>query len=143
MPASTMPIEGTGRFAPRPRDLPAAGWPRLRTLLARALRRRCPECGGGEIFANWLSIKDACPHCGYEFAREGGYFLGAYALNLIAAEIIPVGLMIALLVWSDLSWVMLEVVLIPLAVVLPFVFFPYARTLWMALDLSFTTVNQR
>ena len=86
---------------------------------------------------------DHCPRCGYEFAREGGYFLGAYALNLLAAEFIPVGLMIALLIWSDLDWVVLELILIPLAVGLPFLFYPFARTFWMAMDLTFQPVNQR
>jgi uncharacterized protein (DUF983 family) len=143
MPAPTLSVDEPARNSPRPRDLPRAGWPRLRTLLSRALRLRCPECGGGGIFTHWLTIKERCPHCDYEFAREGGYFLGAYALNLIFAEFIPVGLMIVLLIWSDLSWIVLEAVLIPLAVILPFLFFPFARTLWMALDLSFTPVNQR
>jgi uncharacterized protein (DUF983 family) len=133
----------TGNNDIRERDLPAHGWPRLQVLLARAIRRQCPECGGGDIFSGWLTIKDACPHCGYVFAREGGYFLGAYALNLIVAEFIPVALMIGLLIWSDLDWVVLELILIPLAVLLPFVFFPFARTFWMALDEFFTPVNQR
>lgn len=141
MTASIDQMDRTGREGVR--DLPPAGWPRLRTLLARALRRRCPECGGGDIFQSYLAIKDRCPRCGYVFAREGGYFLGGYALNLIVAEFIPVGLMIALLIWSDLSWIALEALLIPLAVGLPFLFFPFARTLWMALDLFFTPVNQR
>jgi uncharacterized protein (DUF983 family) len=125
------------------RDLPSLGWPRHRLLLIRALQRRCPECGAKGIFKNWLVMLDRCPRCGYEFAREGGYFLGAYALNLIVAEFIPVGLMIGLLIWSDLNWVVLEAVLIPLAVGLPILFYPFARSLWMALDLALQPINQR
>lgn len=86
---------------------------------------------------------ERCPRCGYEFAREGGYFLGAYALNLIVAEFIPVGVMTALLIWSDLSWIVLEAVLVPLAIGLPFLLYPFARTFWMALDLTFQPINQR
>ena len=66
-------------------NLPPAGWPRLRGLLGRALRRRCPQCGASGIFAHWLTIKEACPRCGYVFARETGYFLGAYLVNLLRA----------------------------------------------------------
>jgi uncharacterized protein (DUF983 family) len=128
---------------PELRDLPRAGWPRYRTLLARASRRRCLLCGAEGIFKNWFDLRDRCPRCGYRFMREGGYFLGAYALNLIAAEFIPVFGFIALYVWTDLSWVWLEIILIPLAVVMPFLFYPFARMFWMALDLVFTPVNQR
>lgn len=128
---------------PELRDLPLSGWPRLRVLLARALQRRCPLCGHDKIFKNWFTMQERCPRCGYHFARESGYFLGSYPLNLIAAEIIPVGLMIALLIWSDISWIWLEVILIPTAVGLPFLFFPYAQMVWMAIDLFITPVNQR
>ena len=123
--------------------MPARGWPRLQVLLARAIRRQCPECGGGEIFLGWLTIKDACPHCDYVFAREGGYFLGAYAINLIVAEFIPVALMIGLLIWSDLDWVALELDLDPAGGAVAVRLFPFARTFWMALDEFFTPVNQR
>jgi uncharacterized protein (DUF983 family) len=135
--------ENDPRIGPAVRDLPLMGWPRAKTLLVRALLRRCPECGARRIFKNWLLMHDRCPRCGYEFAREGGYFLGAYALNLIAAEFIPVGLMIALLIWSNINWLALEAILIPLAVGLPFLFYPFARTFWMALDLTLQPINQR
>ena len=128
---------------PELRDLPPSGLARLRALVARALRRRCPECGGGGIFEKWFTMKERCPTCGYLFARESGYFLGAYPLNLIAAEIGPLGLMVALLVWTDISWLLLEAVLIPLAVGMPLVLFPFACTVWMAIDLYLTPVNQR
>jgi uncharacterized protein (DUF983 family) len=124
-------------------NLPPSGMARLRVLLARAFRRRCPLCGAKGIFKNWFTIHERCPNCGYQFARESGYFLGAYPLNLVAAEIIPIGAMIALLIWTDISWILLEAILIPLAVGLPFLFFPYAQMIWMAIDLFITPVNQR
>ena len=128
---------------PRLRDLPPAGWPRLRRLLGRALLRHCPQCGSADIFANWLTIKDECPRCGYHFARETGYFLGAYALNLILAEFIAFGVMVALLIWSDYGSTAIVAITVPLMVALPFLFFPYSRTFWMAFDLWFQPENQR
>jgi uncharacterized protein (DUF983 family) len=128
---------------PERRNLPSSGLPRVTALLGRAVKRQCPECGAGGIFTNWFTIKDACPNCGYVFAREGGYFLGAYALNLVAAEFITVALLIAFLIKTDYHWVVLEAIFIPMAIILPLVFFPYSRMLWMALDLSFTHENQR
>jgi uncharacterized protein (DUF983 family) len=117
------------------RNLPPRGWRRLRVLLGRALARRCPQCGAPGIFRNWWSLREACPRCGYRFDREEGYFLGAYAINLIAAEFITVALLVLFFVRTDYSWVVLEAIFIPLAVGLPLLFFPYSRTLWMAIDL--------
>ena len=75
--------------------------------------------------------------------RGSRLFLGSYPLNLIAAEIVPVRMMVGLLVWSDLAWIWLEVILIPVAVALPFLLFPFAMMLWMAIDILITPVNQR
>jgi uncharacterized protein (DUF983 family) len=120
---------------PARRNLSPKGWPRLRTLVSRAIRRRCPKCGSKGIFANWFSLKESCPTCGAVFAREEGYFLGAYALNLIVAEFIGLGFVLIVLFNLNLSLWEQEVIAVSAAVMLPVLFFPFARTLWMALDL--------
>ncbi len=125
------------------RNLPPSGWPRLRVLLARAIRLRCPECGSRGIFRNWLTTRERCPSCDYEFAREGGYFLGAQHVNLVVAEVIPIALFVALFIWSDLSSLALEAILIPAAVGLPLLLYPFSCSMWMALDLFLTPTNQR
>jgi uncharacterized protein (DUF983 family) len=127
---------------PSLRDLAPAGWPRLRTLLARAFTRRCPMCGGRGIFRDYLNLRDQCPRCGYEFAREGGYFLGAYAVNLIVAECLTVAILTILLIWTTYSWVTLEFIFIPMAIIFPLLFFPFSRSFWMAFDIYFTADNQ-
>jgi uncharacterized protein (DUF983 family) len=143
MQASTSSATATVAQHPELRDLPERGWSRLCVLLARSVKRRCPMCGAPGIFKGWFTLRSECPRCGYVFARESGYFLGSYPLNLIAAEIVPVALMVALLVWTDLSWIWMEVLLIPLAVGLPFLLYPFAQMIWMAIDLYLTPVNQR
>jgi uncharacterized protein (DUF983 family) len=120
---------------PSVRDLPTQDGPRLKTLLRRAVKRQCPQCGSSDIFKNYLTIKDHCPRCSYRFEREEGYFLGSYAINLIAAEFITIGLLVIFLTQTDYSWVVLELIFIPMAVILPFITFPFSRTFWMALDL--------
>ena len=119
-------------------DLPPGGGARLRALLGRAARRVCPNCGEGDIWTGWFSMKDRCPRCRYRFEREEGYFLGAMAVNLLVAEFIPIGILIVLFVWTDLSWIALEAIVIPLALGLPILFYPFARTFWMAIDLMIT-----
>ena len=123
---------------PTPPPLPARTPERFRLLAARALTRRCPYCGAPGIFDGYFSLTERCPRCGTSFAREDGYFLGAYALNLIVAEILGLGLALYLIFGTRLSRLPLlwqEAIAISLAVALPIVFFPFSRTTWMALDL--------
>lgn len=110
------------------------------TLLGRALARRCPYCGARGIFTGWWSLRDHCPRCGVRFAREDGYFLGAYALNLIVAE--SLALIIALYLifrtrLADAALLWQEIVAVALAVGIPIIFYPFSRTLWIALDVFF------
>jgi hypothetical protein len=74
------------------------------------------------------------------FEREEGYFLGAYAVNLIVALFLGLGLALLLLFRTDLRHLDLiwqEVIAVGLAVALPVLFFPYSRLLWIAMDLVF------
>ena len=117
------------------RDLPPTGWPRVWTLLKRALGRRCPQCGSKGIFKNYLEIRDTCPTCAYKFDREEGYFLGSYALGVVFSALIPLILLIFAFMYTDYSWVTLELIFIPLTILLPLVLFPFTRTIWMMIDL--------
>lgn len=105
-------------------------------LLERALTLRCPNCGFRGIFSNWLTMKERCPRCNWLFEREEGYFLGGYALNLIVAEFLAVAIVVAVLLFSDLSTGWVQLLGAFLAIALPILFFPFSRTLWIALDLA-------
>jgi uncharacterized protein (DUF983 family) len=110
----------------------------LRVLLVRALTRRCPYCGGGGIFQGWFGLRERCPTCGVRFEREDGYFLGAYAINLIVAEILGLGCALLIIFgtrFRDAALIWQEALAVTLALGLPILFFPFSRTLWMALDL--------
>lgn len=120
-------------------NLPPAGWARTRTLLGRAITRKCPYCGGGNIFENYFTIRKICPTCEVEFEREDGYFIGGYALNLVISESLALFLAVWLLFFTSLRSAPLltqEIVAVSLALLLPLLFFPYSRTFWMALDLT-------
>ena len=119
-------------------NLPQGAGPRFRILAGRALRRRCPYCGGGNIFSGYWSLKAICPTCEVTFEREEGYFLGGYALNLVVSELLALGLAVWLIFGTRLRELPLlpqEIIAIALAVVFPLALFPYSRTVWMALDL--------
>ena len=70
--------------------------------MGRALSRRCPYCGSPGIYDGYFALRERCPRCGVRFEREEGYFLGAYALNLIVAEFLGLGLAIFLIFKTDL-----------------------------------------
>jgi len=119
-------------------NLPQGAGARFRTLFGRALRRRCPYCGGGNIFSGYWSLKPICPTCEVKFVREEGYFLGGYALNLVVSESLALGLALWLLFGTrlrELSLLPQEAIAIVLAVAFPVALYPFSRTVWMALDL--------
>ena len=121
-------------------DLPHDAWARFLLTMRRAIARRCPYCGGLHVFEGYFTLRERCPRCGVTFEREEGYFLGGYALNLIVAEFVGLGLAIFLLFNTglrelDLIWQ--EVIAVALAVAFPLILFPFSRTVWIALDLAF------
>lgn len=120
-------------------QLPADTRARFFTCLGRALHRRCPYCGHGGVYDGYFSLKERCPTCGVQFAREEGYFLGAYAFNLVFSEFLALVLALVLIFASPLRQAALlwqEVVAIGLAVAFPIIVFPYSRGVWMAIDLA-------
>lgn len=109
------------------------------TLFGRALRRRCPVCGGGPLFHQWVRIRDRCPSCHLALNRkEDGYSLGGFWLNLLFAEGVTATLFIGtlLLTWPSPPWTLLQYGLPALALLTPLIFYPFAKILFLALDLS-------
>ena len=115
-------------------------------MFARAMRRRCPVCGGGPLFANWLRMKDHCPTCGIRMRRgEDGYTLGALWFNLFLAELITTASFVTTLVrtWPNPPWDLLQIVGPVEAIVMPLLIWPFARTLFLAFDLGIRPLEQK
>lgn len=110
------------------------------TLLARAFRLRCPNCGGGDLFGSWFRMREQCPTCHIRTERgEQGYVVGAYMFNIVAAELIwaaSVGA-IAVATWPDPPWNLLLYGGGALMLGLPFCCYPFSKTLFLAFDLLF------
>ena len=105
---------------------------------ARAVRMRCPHCGGGPIFTSWSRLLPTCPSCGLGLERgERGYWLGAYFFNLLAMETVFSVWVAGFLLWTwpDPPWGIFQVSTIALMAVCPFAFFPFSKTLFLAFDL--------
>ncbi len=121
-------------------DLPRDTWHRFLMTMGRALTRRCPYCGCPDVYDGYFALREWCPRCGVRFEREEGYFLGAYALNLIVAEFLGLGLAIVLIFKTELRHLPLfwqEVIAVALAIAFPVLLFPFSRTVWIAMDLMF------
>lgn len=112
----------------------------MKKELSRALRLLCPNCGRSGQLKSWFRMKDHCEHCGLRFDRgEHDFFIGAYTINLIAAEMIVVFVFVAgiMITWPDVPWDGMMWGLAPLAILAPVATLPFARSLWLALDLVF------
>ena len=113
---------------------------RVAALFWRALRRRCPNCGGNGLFATWLTFNHRCPTCGLALERgEDGYQVGSYMFNIIASELVFAAIFITVLVatWPTPPWDLLLWGGGALMLVAPFLLYPFTKTVFLAFDLVF------
>lgn len=115
----------------------------------RGLARRCPRCGAGGIWDSFFRMKHACPTCGQVLERgeSSDFWIGAYLVNLVVAELAAV-ILAALMwftMWGRVTFNVLWAASVLLAIVMPILFYPFARDLWLAWDLHFrpTEVGDR
>lgn len=107
-------------------------------LILRALRLRCPACGGRPIFLAFGRLSPNCPVCGIRLERgERGYWLGAYFFNLMAVETVFVLAFVGVLVatWPTPPWDLLQYGIGVLMLLAPVLCFPHSKTLFLAFDL--------
>ena len=106
-------------------------------MIRRALARHCPNCGSAGIFRGWFALRDRCPRCGHGYDREPGYWVMAIIINTAVTEaifgIFFVGALIATA--PDFPWAPLLLVAVLTNALVPLVFYPLSKTLWVAIDL--------
>jgi len=98
------------------------------------------------MFDGWFRMKEHCPPCGIRTRRgEDGYTLGALWFNLLIAESITMTVFVITLVrtWPDPPWDWLQVVGPLEAIAMPLLVWPFARTLFLAFDLSFRPLEPK
>jgi uncharacterized protein (DUF983 family) len=107
----------------------------LRALL-RGLAKRCPRCGERDLFVHWLRIRDQCPRCRLRLEREEGGFLGAMTINYSVTTLTWVAFLVIWLLVDlpGVSVAPLTVASVILVGLFPFVFYPFSKTLWAAVD---------
>ena len=108
-------------------------------VFSHAVQLRCPRCGIGPLFRGWFRMHEACPHCGFSYEREPGFYLGSIYLNYGATVILTGALYAILGMGLGLSNETTLAVCLAAAVLCPILFFRHARSFLLALDSS---VNQ-
>jgi uncharacterized protein (DUF983 family) len=116
--------------------------PRLRDVVRdfwRAIRLRCPNCGGPHILKSWFTLKHRCPTCGLRFERgeSEDYFFGGIYFNVALAEaLFSMVLLVTMIVtWPNVPWAGVEYTLAAMMIAAPIVLYPVSRVLWLAFDL--------
>lgn len=108
--------------------------PTAATALMRAVRLRCPRCGGGRLFAGWLKMYPHCPNCTFRYERGPGYFLGSTYVNYGVTAALLTGIYVTIRFGFGVNSRMLIVFLLAFCVAFPLFFFRYARSFWLAFD---------
>ena len=113
-----------------------------------ALSAKCPKCRTGNMFANKMyrfggqKMYDACPHCGFHFEIEPGYFYVAmfisYAMNV--AEMVTMAVATYLLTGNmESPWLYITILLSVAFILAPFNF-RYSRVIllyWLTPNLHY------
>ncbi|HEX3926569.1 MAG TPA: DUF983 domain-containing protein [Gemmatimonadales bacterium] len=110
--------------------------PRRLQLFLRALTLRCPNCGKRGLFRHWLAMREACPNCGLSLAT--GNRVGAYLLNLVAAELVLMAAIVVIVLrsWPHPPWDLLQYLAPALMVIAPLLLYPFSKMVFVAIDLA-------
>lgn len=111
--------------------------PSTTTMLLRAFSKHCPVCGQGHLFRRWFTLIERCPRCGLRFERIEGHWTGDLGINTIVSfGALLVTLFVGIFAtYPDIPAGPLLVAAIGVAAIVPIVFFPFSKTIWLALDL--------
>jgi len=75
-----------------------------------------------------------CSFCHFTFEREEGYFSSAMAINLVVSELLVTAFALPLAANQSIPIALILVIGIPLALLLPLLFFRHSRSLWLTMD---------
>lgn len=85
-----------------------------------------------------MSVADICPTCGLRYEREQGYWIGAMIIDTAVTFgmflLVFVGGMI--ITWPEVPWTGLFIVTVAVNLIVPIAFYPWAKLLWVAMELS-------
>lgn len=88
-------------------------------------------------------MAERCPTCGLRFAREEGHWVGAMIVNIAVAEAVFVVVLVAVVAATapDVPVLPLTLTLVVVNAVVPVAFYPWSKTIWVAIDLLMHRVD--
>ena len=117
----------------------------IRRLVRRGLLRRCPLCGGGDVFETFFQPRERCPRCNFPLQREEGHWLGAVGINtIVTLGLLFVTMLVAFLLTIDerrAAPIVIPCLLV--ACLTPVLFFGSSHTLWSAIELAMNPLEPR
>lgn len=154
LPSGVDGAAGATAGGPKPVKPPKASWSRPKSVggpqrpplvrtMVRGLTKRCANCGSGHLFRGYFTMVERCPRCGLKFHRQEGQWSGDIGANTIVTfAILWVVLVIGtLLTWNDPKLPLLAGLAVLVVVAFPPFFVPYAKTLWVAVDVLMRPVE--
>jgi len=115
-----------------PDERAALEWRRL--FLARALRKRCPQCGEGKLFASFARLRPKCEACGLQFRREHGSQTGAMYLTATVTELFAAAVALALFFLTDLPRTQALVLGVSVVIAFSYLMLPITMAIWTAVE---------
>lgn len=86
------------------------------------------------MFRGRFRMVPSCALCGLHFERAQGYFVGAIYVNYAVTVAITIGGYFVLWSLTELSTAAQLALWLPVVVLFPLWFFPYSRSLWLAVE---------
>ena len=94
--------------------MPTDARPSFLLALKRGLAQRCPNCGDGKLFRQYLKVQPICPACGHDNARYPADDGPAYFTILIVGHLVVAPLLFFPFIWQGNPWIVAPLTLIPL-----------------------------
>ena len=130
-------MRGNLGATPQPGHRRLKAQPSAARAMVRGFTRRCPRCGQGKLFSRWVQMVERCPRCALRFEREEGAFLGSLVLNYSVTALALIAYLVVVLVLTlpDPPVFLLTAGAVVIAVIVPLIAYPFAKTTWAAIDL--------
>jgi len=100
-------------------------------LLSRGIRKRCPQCGVGELFSTWNTLKENCSECNCVLqGREANSWFFIYMTTAFVTGLF----LLYMFLFPTKNQMLGRLILTPLAIICIVFTLPYRKGIAVALD---------
>lgn len=112
-------------------------------MFLRGCIKHCAVCSKGRLFRHWFSMLPRCPRCDLEFERMEGHMTGEVGINTIVSfgTLMIVIFVLTFAFWPEPPIPTLIAASAGAALVGPFVYYPFSKTIWLAVDVMMRPVE--